>query len=89
MIFNTIMTNNPFVNNVGKGEMLVTSISPFPTMFSTLCRTNFTFLVTFILLSAFAFKLVWSKILFFSKELKGKYCCIRYLTMLSAIASDY
>ena len=59
----------PFENIVGKGENAVTSISPFPTMFSSLPKTNFNFSVTFILLSANAFNLDHFEILLFGKEL--------------------
>ena len=53
--------------------MLVSSISLFPTMFSSLRKANFNSLVTFILSSANAFNLDLSKILAFGKELKVQY----------------
>ena len=46
-----------------KEKLLVQAISPFPTMFSTLSKTEIIIFVTFNLLSANAFNLVWSKIL--------------------------
>ena len=49
--------------------MLETSISPFPTMFSTQHTTNFNFPIAFNLLSANAFNLDQSKILLFGKDL--------------------
>ena len=58
-----------FENIVGKGEILVTSILPFPTMFSTLPCTNFSFSFIFILLPANAFNFGWSKILLSGQEL--------------------
>ena len=48
--------------------MLVNSIFPFPTMFSTLSKTNFNFWVTFILLSVNALNSDQSKILSLNKE---------------------
>ena len=54
-----------------KEEMLVTSIFfLFPTVFSTLPKTNFYFLVTFTLSSVNAFNSNQSKILSFGKELR-------------------
>ena len=44
---------------------------PFPTMFSTHSITNFDFWVMFILLSAPAFNLEWSKILLFDRDSKA------------------
>ena len=49
------------------------AFSPFPTMFSTLPKSNFNFWVTFILSSANAFNLDQSKNLSFGKELKTIY----------------
>ena len=46
------------------------AFSPFPTMFSTLSKTNFNFSPAFILSSANAFNLDQSKILSFGKELR-------------------
>ena len=48
---------------------MVTSIFSFRTMFSTLPKTNFKFLVTMILSSANALNLVKAKILSFGKGL--------------------
>ena len=45
------------------------AFSPFPRMFSTPPKTNYSFSVNFILSSAIAFKLDWSKIVSFGKEL--------------------
>ena len=60
-----------FENIVGKGEKCwLPAFSPFPTMFSTLLKTNFNFLITFILLSASSFNLDSSKVLLFGKELR-------------------
>ena len=52
--------------------MLVTASSPLPTMFSTVSKTNFNILVTFVLSCAKfnAFNLDKPKILLFGKELK-------------------
>ena len=50
---------------VGKGE-----ISPFPSMYSTLSKTEMTIFVTFKLSYANAFNLVWSKILSCGNVLK-------------------
>ena len=47
-----------------------TALSPFPTMFSTQSVTQFIIWTTFKMSSANAFKLDWSQILSFSKELK-------------------
>ena len=44
-----------------KEKLLVQAISPFPTMFSTLSKTEITVFVTFNLSSANAFNLLWSK----------------------------
>ena len=46
-----------------KEKLLVQAISHFPTMFSTLSKTEITIFVTFNLLSAQAFNMIWSKIL--------------------------
>ena len=51
-------------NNGGKGE------NAHEEMFSTLSKTNFTLTVTFVLLSANALNLDWSKILLFGTESK-------------------
>ena len=60
-----------FENIVGKGENAGNQhFSPFPTMFSTHSKTNFSLSATFILLSSNAFNLNWPKILSFVKELK-------------------
>ena len=45
------------------------AFSPFPTMFSSLSRTNFRFFISFILLSANTFNLDEYKMLSFDKEL--------------------
>ena len=52
-----------------KEKMLMTSISPFPTMFSTLLKTSFDFLFEFTLPSANGFNMDQSKILSFGKDL--------------------
>ena len=67
-----------------KEKMMVTSIFPFPTMFSTLHKTNFKFSVTFIFQSAYAFNLDWSKILLFGKDLKTNFKCSVIIILLSA-----
>ena len=59
----TPLGKKPFENIVGKEKLLVQAISPFPTMFSTLSKTEIIIFVTFNLLSANAFSLVLSKIL--------------------------
>ena len=46
-----------------KEKLLVQAISPFPTVFSTLSKTEIIIFVTFNVWSANAFNLVWSKIL--------------------------
>ena len=46
-----------------KEKLLVQAISPFPTIFSTLSKTEIIIFVTFNLAFANAFNLVWSKIL--------------------------
>ena len=67
----TPLRKKPLENIVGKrGKMLVTSIFSFPTMFSTLHKTNFKFSVIFILSSANAFNLGKPKILSFGNGLK-------------------
>ena len=51
--------------------MLVTlTFYPFPTIFSTIFITNFTFSVSFILFSENVSKLDWFKIVIFGKELE-------------------
>ena len=50
--------------------MLVASIFPFRTLFSTLTKTNFNFFVTFNLSAANAFNLDQSQNLLFGKELR-------------------
>ena len=52
-----------------KEKLLVQAISPFPTMFSTLSKTEVIIFVIFDLSSANAFSLVWSKILLCGNEL--------------------
>ena len=51
-----------------KEELLVTSISSFPTVFSTILKTNFNFSVTFILSSTSAFNLDQSEKSLFGKN---------------------
>ena len=51
--------------------MLVQAISPFPTMFSTLSKTEIITFVTFNLSSANAFNLIWSKLFLCGNELRG------------------
>ena len=53
--------------------MPVTDISPFPTKFSTLPKTNINFLDTSILSSANALNLDRSKTLLFGKGLRPSY----------------
>ena len=63
-----------FENIVGKGENVGNQhFSPFPTVFSTLPKTNFKFSDTFIVSSANAFNLNQCKILWFGKELNNIY----------------
>ena len=52
----------PFENIGGKGEMLVTSISPFPTLFTIISRTNFVIWIIFVLFSAYVLNLDQSNI---------------------------
>ena len=67
----TTLKKKPFENIEGKGENAGNQhFFPFPTVFSTLPRTNFHFSVTFILSSANAFNLDQSKNLLFGKKLK-------------------
>ena len=74
-LYHTILTFNdprkkPLENIVGKGENAGNQhFLLFPTLFSTLSKTNFKFLFTFILSPADAFNLDQSKILSFGKEL--------------------
>ena len=56
-----------------KNSLLVQAISPFPTMFSTLSKTEIIIFVTFNLSSANAFNLVCSKILLCGNGLKNPY----------------
>ena len=49
------------------------AFSSCPIMFSTFPKTNLTSLVTFILSSANALNLDWSKVLSFGKELNGRF----------------
>ena len=56
--FNYPKKKNPLKNVLRKGENAGNQhFFPFPTMFSTLPKTNFNFLVIFMLLSANAFNL--------------------------------
>ena len=74
-LYHTILSfNDPekedFWKHCGKRRKCWSSaFSPFPTMFSTRPKTNFSFWVTFILLSANAFNLGQSINLSFGKEL--------------------
>ena len=63
------MQKEAFENIASKREELVISISPFPTMFSTLPKANLNISVSFILLSVKAFNLKQSKMLSFGKKL--------------------
>ena len=63
----------PFESIVEKGEIACTSNFSFPTMFSTLSKTEMIILVTFNLSSANAFNLVWSKILSCENGLKARW----------------
>ena len=59
----------PFENIVGKGENAGNHhFLLFPTMFSAHLKTNFSFSVTFMMSSAYAFSFDQSKILSFGKE---------------------
>ena len=60
-------------------KLLVQAISPFSTMFSTLSKTEIVIFVTFNLLSANAFNLVWSKIL----------SCGNGLTVYNSVSNFY
>ena len=53
--------NDPVKTLLEKEKMLLTTFSPFPTMFTTLFKSRFNFKVTFILSSANAFNLGMSK----------------------------
>ena len=55
-------------SNKSKKETFCKCWSPFPTMFSTLLKTNFNIWVTFILSSVNAFNLDQSKIVSFGDE---------------------
>ena len=57
---------------VGKGDIACTSNFSFPTIFSTLSKTELIIFVTFNLSSANALNLVWSKILSCGNGLKGE-----------------
>ena len=67
--FSQPLQKKAFENIMGKEKILVTSISPFPTVFSAFRKTNFRVSVTLILLSANVFNLDWLKDLLFGKEL--------------------
>ena len=56
----------------GKEKLLVQAVSPFPTMLSTLSKTEIIIFVSFNLSSADVFNLVWFKILSCGNGLKGK-----------------
>ena len=60
-------------------KLLVLAISPLPTMFSALSKTEITILVTFSLSSANAFNLVWSKILSCGNGLTGTVVASKYV----------
>ena len=66
-------------------KLLVQAISPFPTMFSTLPKTEIIIFVIFNLSSANAFNLVWSKILLCGNGLNG--VLLGYILTLSSIHS--
>ena len=51
------------ISFLAQSTPVLKAMSPFPTMFSTLSKTEFIIFVTFNLSSANAFNLVWSKIL--------------------------
>ena len=57
-----------------KEKLLVQAISPFPTMFSTISKTEIIIFLTFSLSSANAFNLVWSKILC-CRECRARSAC--------------
>ena len=59
-----------------KEKLLIQAISPFPTMFSTLTKTEIIIFVIFNLSSANAFNLVWSNILSCGKGLMNLQKCI-------------
>ena len=74
-LYHTISTfNNPKEKHFGKycgkrRKCLLPAFSPFPTMFSTLSKTEIIILATFNLLSANAFNLDHFRIFSFGKEL--------------------
>ena len=68
-----------------KEKLLVQAITPFPSMFSTLSKTEIIIFLTFNLSSANAFNLVWSKILSCGNGLKNK---CRF-TNTKTISSDF
>ena len=73
--FLTRLGKKPFENIVRKRE-IACAISPFSTMFSTVSKTEIIIFVSFNLLSANAFNLVWSKILCGNGLKHGrKKCC--------------
>ena len=80
-LYRTITTFNATVQDAfwkhcGKRRKCwLPAFSPFPTMFSTVPKTNFNFSVRIILSSAYAFNLDQSKILSFGKKL-GSQCLL-------------
>ena len=64
------LRKTPLENILRKGENAGNQQFLIPTMFSTLPKTNFNFLVTFNLSSANGFSLDQSKILLFGKALR-------------------
>ena len=63
------LKKKPLENIKGKKEMLVNSISPFPTKFTTLSKSEVVVLATSNLLFANAFNVVKAKILSFGTDL--------------------
>ena len=70
-----MLCKKPLENIVVKGNNAGIIIFSFPQWFFFLPKTNLNFLVTFILSSANAFSLDWSKILLFGKELQVVTIC--------------
>ena len=74
--YHTIPTFNDlekeaFKNIVGERRKWLPAFSPFPTMLSTFCDSNFNLFITFILSSVSVFKLDQSIIVGLGKEVKG------------------
>ena len=82
------MGKKPFENTVGKGELLVQAISPFPSVFSTLSKTEIIIFVTFNLSSAnaFSFGLVQNFVVW---EWVKENCWIHFVSVIRLVFLQY